>query len=110
MDTKPYKITEEDSSKVQQPAVAYSSLKSSETEELRAKAADLLMKINNPELLKSAIEELEMLALADSPEKSPLQFTLEELNERLLISLEESRQGLVVDHEDVLKMWEEWMR
>jgi hypothetical protein len=108
MNTKPYKITEEDSSKVQQPAVAYSSLKSSETEELRAKAADLLTKINNPELLKSAIEELEMLALADSPEKSPIQYTVEELKERLLISLEESRQGLGVSHEEMLKRNAEW--
>jgi hypothetical protein len=109
MNTKPYKATETDSPKVQQPAVAYSSLKSSKVEELRAKAVDLLMKINDTELLESAIYKLDMLVRIDSPEKSPIRYTVEELKERLFISIEESRQGLGIDHEEVLKMWEKWI-
>ncbi|MDR1939132.1 MAG: hypothetical protein LBQ73_11640 [Tannerellaceae bacterium] len=109
MDAKPYKAIETDSPKVQEPAVAYSNLKSSEVEELRAKAVDLLMKIKDPELLESAIDELELLTIIDSPEKSPIQFTVEELKERLLISIEESRRGVPgVSHEEMLKRSPEW--
>lgn len=104
MDTKPYDIPENDSSKVEEPALAYKT----EVDLLHQEAIDLLMQIDNSALLQEIINELTYHITISEPGSSPIQFTLEELKDQLAIAQEESRLGLGVDHEEILKREPQW--
>lgn len=101
---KSYNTPEDDSSRVEEPALAYQT----EVELLRQETVDLIMQINDTEVLKDILCELAYHAATSQQGPSPVQFTLEELKEQLTIAQEESRLGLGIDHEEVLKRDPQW--
>lgn len=103
---KPYDVPENDSSRVEEPALTYQT----DLEMLQREAADLVMQIKNPTILQEVISELTYQAATSLHGSSPIQFTLEELKEQLAITEEQFRQGLWVSHEEMLKKEPQWRK
>lgn len=101
MTTKHYSEPEEKSDEVNEPQAAYGLT----AEHLREEMMREALKIEDTSLLKEALEFIRGLTMV---QKSPCQYTVEELKEHLLASLDDIRAGRVYTSEELDKEILSW--
>ncbi|MBC5645802.1 hypothetical protein AALM74_24090 [Parabacteroides segnis] len=104
MTKKNYPLPEEIPSNVNEPQAAYGL----NADHLRMEMMREVLRINDTNLLRKALDYIRDLGEKQTTECPPCQYTLEELNKRLDIAEEEARQGLGLTTEELRKKHPRW--